>query len=188
MTGLINLAADLQEFFAGKKWKFCFIGGLALQHWGEPRLTRDVDVTLLTGWDNEAAYIDALLERYRPRINDAKGFALRSRTLLLKSDDNIGIDIALAGLPFEETAIERACRIEYLPGIQLLICSPEDLMVMKAFANRPRDWLDIESIIERQGKAALDWDYVLRQIEPLSAAKELPEIHEKIRRLGPADK
>src|SRR5438552_3575923 len=25
-------------------WRFCIIGGLALQRWGEPRLTRDIDI------------------------------------------------------------------------------------------------------------------------------------------------
>ena len=31
-------------------WRFCIIGGLALQRWGEPRLTRDVDIEVFTGF------------------------------------------------------------------------------------------------------------------------------------------
>ena len=46
---------------------------------------------------------------------------------------------------------------------------------MKAFAARPRDWLDIEGIIIRQtGK--LDWTYIRNQLGPLTELKEAPEI------------
>lgn len=43
-------ALELQRFFVGNKWDFSFIGGIVLQRWGEPRLTVDIDVTLLTGF------------------------------------------------------------------------------------------------------------------------------------------
>ena len=68
-----------------------------MQRWGEPRLTQDVDVTLLTGFGAEESYIDALLARYQGRRPDAKAFALQYRVLLLRSPKNIGIDIAKLG-------------------------------------------------------------------------------------------
>jgi len=43
MRDLFRLANDIQSFCRERVWKFCFIGGLALQRWGEPRLTGDVD-------------------------------------------------------------------------------------------------------------------------------------------------
>jgi hypothetical protein len=46
---LFLAAAHLQEWCAGRGWRCCVIGGLAVQRWGEPRQTRDVDLTLLTG-------------------------------------------------------------------------------------------------------------------------------------------
>jgi hypothetical protein len=46
---------------------------------------------------------------------------------------------------------------------------------MKAFASRPRDWIDVEGIIVRQtGK--LDWTYIDQQLRPLAELKEAPEI------------
>ena len=47
MNELIRVAADVQGFCESRRWRFCFIGGLALQRWGEPRETVDVDLTLL---------------------------------------------------------------------------------------------------------------------------------------------
>jgi hypothetical protein len=42
-------ALEIQTFFRARSWRFCFIGGLTVQRWGEPRLTQHVDLTLLTG-------------------------------------------------------------------------------------------------------------------------------------------
>jgi len=57
------------------------------------------------------------------------------------------IDIALAGLPFEKSAIHRAFLGEFEEGIKLRTCSAEDLIIFKAFADRPRDWIDVEGIL-----------------------------------------
>ena len=86
MRDLFLLAGEVQSFCRERGWKFCFIGGLALQRWGEPRLTGDVDLTILTGFGDEAAYIDALCGRYEGRIPDTAEFARRNRVLLLQSE------------------------------------------------------------------------------------------------------
>lgn len=51
----------MQEFYRSQDWRFCFIGGLAVQRWSEPRVTDDVDLTLITGFGTEEPFIDALL-------------------------------------------------------------------------------------------------------------------------------
>lgn len=48
MNGLFSAAELVQDLCEREGWEFCFIGGLAVQRWGEPRVTRDVDLTLLT--------------------------------------------------------------------------------------------------------------------------------------------
>lgn len=50
MNELTKLALGLQGFFESRDWSFCIIGGIAVQHWGEPQFTKDVDITLLTGF------------------------------------------------------------------------------------------------------------------------------------------
>ena len=37
MNALIRAAADLQSVSEQHGWKFCFMGGLAVPRWGEPR-------------------------------------------------------------------------------------------------------------------------------------------------------
>jgi hypothetical protein len=172
---VIRAAVDLQAFCDSHGWRYCLIGGLALQRWGEPRETADVDLTLLTGFGMEQLFVDSLLSRYTARVPDAAAFALTHRVLLLRAPSGVGLDIALGGLPFEEQVVARATPFAFPGDAMLRTCSAEDLVVLKAFAARAKDWLDIEGILIRQtGK--LDWNYVLSQLRPLAELKDTPEI------------
>ena len=182
MIDLAKSAQDLQRFLGERSWKNCIIGGLALQRWGQQRLTKDVDVTLLTGFGGEEHYVDEILRRYESRIPEGRSFFIANRVVLVKTSDGIGIDIALGGLPFEEGAIRRASDCEYDGGFTLRTCSAEDLLVMKAIASRERDWDDIDSIIARQS-GKLDWPLVLGELRPLCELKEAPEIMTRLEQL-----
>ena len=183
MNELCRVALEVQRECEKRGWKFCFIGGLAVQHWGEPRFTRDVDLTLLTGFGGEERYIDPLLDAFEPRIEACREFALQNRVLLLKSAEGIGIDIALGALPFEEEAARRSQLVEVEPDAVLRLCSAEDLIVMKAFADRLQDQLDVQRILIRQGVDNLDWDYILQHLAPLCELKGAPEIVKKLEAL-----
>ena len=103
MSTLFDGARDLQELLEAHRWGFCFIGGLAVLRWGEPRFTQDVDLTLLCPFGSEDEVSAPLLDSgYAGRISDPREFARRNRVLLLQSPDGVPIDIALAALPFEE--------------------------------------------------------------------------------------
>lgn len=175
MHDVIQAALELQNFCEHRGWQYCFIGGLALQVWGEPRLTVDADLTLLAGWGREGPYVDALLESFQCRIPDGKSFALENRVLLLRSSQGVGLDVALGALPFEEEAVRRSSLFTFPPDTPLRICSAEDLVVMKAFASRGQDWVDVEGILARQA-GKLDWEYILRHLQPLAELRETPEI------------
>ncbi len=171
MNPVFGAAREIQEFCLSRTWRFCIIGGLAVQRWGEPRFTRDVDLTVLTGFGAEERYVDELVAGFRVRIPDAHDFALRHRVVLLSSSEGIPIDIALGAMPFEEAAIGRASSYEVAPGLGLTTCSAEDLVVFKAFAGRDHDWSDIEGIVARQGPR-LDVALVWRELLPLLELKE----------------
>ena len=58
---LWDSAHRFEAFLQAQNFSFCFIGGIALQRWGEQRTTRDLDLTLLTGFGNEDPFIAAIL-------------------------------------------------------------------------------------------------------------------------------
>ena len=179
MNKVLQAAAELQNVCQSQGWQFCFIGGVALQRWSEPRETIDVDISLFAGFGQEHEFSEVLLRHFEPRISNAADFAQQQRVLLLRSSKGVGVDVALAGLPYEELMIQRSSYFDYPPGLSLRTCSAEDLIVLKAFAGRLRDWADIEGVIVRQtGK--LDWGYIREQLRPLAELKEAPEILDQL--------
>ena len=116
MTSLFGAAFEVQAFLASHQWKFCMIGGIAVLRWGEPRFTRDVDISLFTGFGTEPDFIAPILaSQYKSRIASPLEFAIRNRVLLLESPDEVPIDIALAGLPYERGIVERSSFFEFEP-------------------------------------------------------------------------
>ena len=170
MNALLQAAVEIQQFLRNAGESFCFIGGVALQRWGEPRFTRDVDLTLLCPYGAEAGPVARLIAAFSPRIHDAQAFAQQHRVLLLHSASGIPIDIALGAIPFEERCVARATAFD-MGGAHLLTCCAEDLVVLKAFAARDRDWADIESIAARQSKQ-LDWPLIFKEFAPLAELRE----------------
>ena len=181
MNPVFAAAARIQQSCDAFGWKSCIIGALAVQRWGEPRLTRDVDVSLLTGFGTEAAYIDRLLSAFGPRRSDAREFALRYRVLLIATSDGVPIDVALAAMPFEERCIARASDFLIASDITIRTCGAEDLIVLKAFAGRPQDWIDIGGIVARQRR--LDVALIWAELLPLLTLKEDAEAEPRLRAL-----
>jgi hypothetical protein len=177
---LLAAAAEVQALCSGQGWRFCFIGGLAVIRWGEPRLTQDVDLTIIAGFGGEEPIVDALLGRLAPRRADAREFALRHRVVLVRAGSGVPIDIALGALPFEERAVNRASDYELAAGVTITTCSAEDLVVLKAFAGRDQDWLDIAGVAARQA-GRLREDLIWTELLPLLELKEAPEAAGRLR-------
>jgi hypothetical protein len=175
MNGIISAAAELQTLCGRQGWSFCFIGGVALQRWSEPRETVGVDLTVIAGFGREDTFIEALLTKFQPRIAEAPEFARSRRVLLLRSDSGVGLDIALGALPYEELMVQRSSLFAFPPGVELRTCSAEDLVVMKSFAGRGQDWVDVERVIIRQS-GKLDWTYIFEQLRPLAELRDDPDI------------
>jgi hypothetical protein len=182
MNRLVAAAAEVQALLDAHGVGMCFIGGFAAQRHAEPRVTRDVDVSVLTGLGNEARILDILLGAFASRIDDARGFAARTRVVLLQTADGVAIDATLTALDYEAEIIARATPFEFVPGMRLRTCSAEDLIVLKAFAGRPVDWRDVEMVLRRY-RQALDFDYILARLVPLVTAKGEPDLLEEYERL-----
>ncbi len=172
----------MQDFCSSQNYRFCFIGGLAVQRWGEPRLTVDADLTLITGFEKESDFIASLTKKFRTRRPDAAEFALTSRVLLLSASNGTPIDIALAGLPFEQRTVTRASPWKISEKAAFITCCAEDLIVHKAFANRDLDWLDLRGILVRQIKH-LNVALIFEELRPLLQLKEQPEIEDRLRQM-----
>ncbi len=173
---------ELQRFLDSCQFRFCFIGGIAYQRWGEPRVTQDMDATISVEFGQETPIIDAILKRYQPRISNPAQFALQSRVILVQDLSGFGIDISLGGLDVEQRVVERSTMWGTPGAGSIRTCSAEDLVVLKSFASRPQDWIDVEKVIIRQGDR-LDRELVRHELAPLVELKEEPEILEHLEQL-----
>ncbi|MCP4427048.1 MAG: hypothetical protein GY803_21365 [Chloroflexi bacterium] len=151
------------------------IGGVAASILGKPRLTAGADAMMLLSIEDIAALITAAREKgLTPRLPDVEAFARRSRVVLLHHEESgINVDISLGLLPFEVEAVERSQ--EYEAGSLLVrLPTPEDLIILKAVAHRPKDMLDIEAVIAVQDK--LDVGRIQFWVQQFAEALEMPEL------------
>ena len=109
------------------------------------------------------------------RVPDAVSFAKQARILLIQDIAGSPIDLSIGGLPFEHRVVDRSSAWKTPAAGSVRTCSAEDLIVLKAFAARPQDWIDVEKVIVRQGDR-LDRDQIRTELAPLVELKEEPEI------------
>jgi predicted nucleotidyltransferase len=151
------------------------IGGVAASILGKPRLTADADAMLLLSIEDIPLLIaQAEQEGLVPRLPDVEEFARRSRVILLRHDESgIDVDISLGLLPFEVEAVERSQEYD-IGSLQVRLPTPEDLIILKAVAHRPKDMLDIEAVITAQEN--LDTDRILFWVQQFAELLEMPEL------------
>lgn len=151
-----EILSGLGEALQAHSIPYMIIGGQAVLLYGEPRLTGDIDITLGADIDR----LDELLriaEELSLRVLPEEVRAFVSRTMVLPCiDDETGIrvDFIFSFTQYESKAIQRANRIE-IKGVSICFASPEDVIIHKIFAGRPRDIEDARSILLRSGPQQL---------------------------------
>jgi hypothetical protein len=176
---LYSAAAEVQAVCRDHGWPFCFIGGLAVIRWGEPRLTRDVDLTILAGPGLEEPVIDGLLGQFASRLDDARDFAIANRVIMLTASNGVPVNVALGALEFEERCVRRASAWD-AGEVAMLTCSAEDLIVHKAFAGRAQDWADVAGVMTRR-RGSLGAGQILAELAPLVELKGAGENLSRVR-------
>ena len=158
------------------------IGGIAASLLGAPRFTVDLDaVFLLSIEDIPRLLREASLLGIEPRISDPVGFARKNRVVLLRHiASGTDIDLSLGILPFEVEMIERSTMLE-VGSLMLRLPTPEDLIILKAVAHRPKDLLDIQAISVCHSD--MDRDRIRNWVEQFGEALDMPDLWEMISKL-----
>jgi len=127
---------------------YMLIGGQAVLLYGEPRLTKDIDITL--GVDSskfdivskvvETCNLKALVDNPKDFVNDVMVFPV------IEESSGIRVDFIFSFSPYEREAIDRAKKINF-EEVLVNFASLEDVIIHKTIAGRPRDIDDIKSII-----------------------------------------
>jgi hypothetical protein len=153
------------------------IGGHAVNAWLEPRFTADIDLVI--------AVDAAALGRFRKALA-AEGIVVDVEygaqepsgpdfVRFVSADGLARVEIQVAKTPFQREVIQRA----RADDIRLRVATPEDLIVMKLIANRPKDQIDLIGLL---GLAALDWSYIERWADEWGVTDVLRRAAERVPR------
>ena len=181
-NNVLMTAVNVGEYLKTLEVPYCFIGGVSYLRWGEPRQTVDVDGVLFTDFGREKFFAETLTTEYQSRIDNPIEFAIQNRIVLLQTTSGIGVDLSLGGLPYEQRMIDRSSDWKIPQHGTIRTCSAEDLVVLKTFASRPQDWIDVEKVIIRQD-AKLDRELIKTELQPLLNLKEEPEAMDDLAKL-----
>jgi predicted nucleotidyltransferase len=147
---------------------YMIIGGQAVLLYGEPRLTRDIDITLgltVDGLDDVLAVAKTV--GLRPLVEE-KAFTVRTNVLPCRAPDtDIRVDFIFSFSPYEEQALKRV-RTVRMGDVDVRFASPEDLIVHKVFAGRPRDLEDVKNVMIKNPD--VDIPYIKKWLRALSEA------------------
>lgn len=126
------------------------IGGQAVLLYGEPRLTKDIDITLGIGIDRWKT-IEKMAKsiHLRPLAKKIEDF-VKDTMVFPSIDDQTGIrvDFIFSHSPYERQAIERA-RSVYFGQTEVKFAALEDVVIHKIIAGRPRDIEDVNAILQK---------------------------------------
>jgi hypothetical protein len=148
---------------------YMVIGGQAVLLYGEPRLTKDIDITLGVDLMRLQDVLSAVgLIGLTPLVDPA--IFTRETMVLPCSDPETGVrvDLIFSFSPYEQLAIGRA-RIVRLGEADVRFASLEDLLIHKLIAGRPRDLEDARIILLKNPHSDLvDIRHWLAEFEALT--------------------
>jgi hypothetical protein len=127
---------------------YMVVGGQAVLIHGEPRLTRDIDITLGAGPDQVGDVLDIVRSwGWRVLVEGPVDFVQRTMVLpCLEPESGFRVEFIFSFTPYERVALQRALRIN-LNGTDVCFASAEDLIIHKIFAGRLRDLEDVRGIL-----------------------------------------
>lgn len=144
----INLLKKIAKGLLNKNVPYMFIGGQAVLLYGEPRLTKDIDVTLGIGVDelNKIKSIAARL-KLKSLVSNVEDFVPKTMVFpVIDEKSGIRVDFIFSFSPYEKQAINRAKDIKF-GKTEVKFASLEDVVIHKIIAERPRDIEDVKSIL-----------------------------------------
>ncbi len=138
-----------------------FGGALALAYYAEPRATIDIDLNVFVPADHYAD-VAALLVSIGVAADAPEAVAAiehdgQARVMW----DDTPIDLFFAYDAFHDAAAA-ACRPVPFADSTIRILAPEHLVICKVVFDRPKDWIDIDAILDAD--VALDVAEVLRWV------------------------
>ena len=120
----------------------------------------------------------------KPLPKDLKSFVRQTMVLpALDETTGIRVDFIFSFTPYETEAIKRAKKIKIMDR-EVNFASPEDLIIHKIFAGRPRDIEDVRTVLLKNPD--IDVQYIrkwLKEFDLFSEKKEFLKTFEEVKKI-----
>ena len=161
---LKNLIKKIAKEFKKNKIDYMIIGGQAVLIYGEPRLTKDIDITIGADIDR---YEDVLkvVQNLKLKILPGDPYKFVKETMvlpLLDKETGIRIDLIFSFSEYEKEALRRVSKIK-INNTFVNYISVEDLIIHKIISGRERDMEDLKAILIKNKK--IDEKYILKWLK-----------------------
>lgn len=167
-----RLLAQLAQALEARQIPYMLIGGQAVLLYGEPRLTRDIDVTLGVNTDRLDDVLEMLQELgWQPLPKEVHEFVRKTLVLPCQAENAVRVDFIFSFSPYERQAIQRARRVPF-GDTKVAFAAVEDLLIHKMIAGRPRDLEDILAVLRKT--PALDVEYLRAWLVQFEEALQRP--------------
>ena len=151
---------------------YMVIGGQAVLLYGEPRLTRDIDITLGVTTERLDDVLGATGSLGLKPLVDPGAFTMKTMVLPCQAPGgDIRVDFIFSFSPYEQQAMTRVRFVQMGKG-SVRFASVEDLIIHKVFAGRPRDLEDVRNVLIKNPDIELP--YVRKWLQELSGAVNEP--------------
>ena len=152
-----------------KNIPYMIIGGQAVLLYGEPRLTRDIDITLGVGVEHAESIIDIALGLSLALLPAEASVFIQETFVLPTIDETSGIrvDFIFSQSSYEREAIGRAIPVK-IGAAEVRFTSLEDLIIHKIVSGRPRDIEDVKNVLAKN--PGYDREYIDKWLDEFDAA------------------
>lgn len=163
-SNLTNVLIDAVQILKESGIDFCLVGGFAIGVHSQPRATKDVDFLILSLPETKK-----VLEQQGFTQKETYTFDKVSVNKFIK--DSIDVDLlVMEKQEYARKILQRAKATSFGPE-NIKVISVEDLIILKALANRKKDYWDIEHLKEHNN--LIDWDYIKKEMKSLGIIDRL---------------
>jgi len=144
---------ELIEALNANDIPYAVMGGLAVRVYALPRPTQDVDIAVSLGPERSLELLEIVEhagfdvpETYRQGWTDQVAKMPLVKVGRYVGNHRIDVDVFLTYSKFQQSLMARRCVVT-LEEREVWLVSPEDLLLLKLAAGRPRDKIDVQDLL-----------------------------------------
>ncbi len=168
-----ELLKKLAKALDAANFPYMLIGGQAVLLYGEPRLTKDVDVTLGTE-PNRLPELMKVVQKlgWNVLVNNPQDFVRKTMVLpVIDPETTIRVDFIFSFTDYERQAMQRAQAVK-MDDVPVCFASAEDLIIHKIVAGRAKDLEDVKNILIKN--PGIDRNYILHWLKQFEMSLNQP--------------